>query len=379
VLLRATAGFQFSAVAAVAPLMMAELSLSGAQLGLLVGVYSLPALVLLIPGAAIARRFGDRRVVLAMLVAMAAGALITAAATRYDVALAGRLVAGSGGVLVMMLVTRMAAERFAGPRSASAVASVLASWPGGMALALLVIGPFAQWAGWRAALLLTAAVPLVFVASRGWVRSAAAAAPAGSPPMFSFSTAEVRTVVLVCIAWALINGAFSAYVAFLPALFNERGLDVGDAAMLSSLAVGSMALLVPFGGWVADRTRRPRLVMVGGSLLGAAAVALTVAPFAPAVWVMLLAAGVLIALPPGPMGAALAAGVGPGARAAAFAIFSMSSNLGTLIMPAIAGAAGDVFATAAAAILAAAVALAISGLCSFAIGRPQPVVRPGAK
>jgi predicted MFS family arabinose efflux permease len=129
-----------------------------------------------------------------------------------------------------------------------------------------------------------------------------------------------------------------------------------------------MALLTPFGGIVADRSRRPRLVMAGGALLGAVLIAAVAAPVSP--WLVLVAAGLLIALPPGPMGAALASGVGPGARAAAFAIFSISSNLGALLLPVAAGAMRDLTASATAAILTSAAALALAGLFSLAI-RPS--------
>src|SRR6185295_11904529 len=93
---RTSMGFQFQAVASVAPLMVRDLWLSYAQLGTLVGIYMLPGAFFALPGGIIGQRFGERRVVVAGLALMVAGGVLTASAGSFAPALAGRIVSGVG-------------------------------------------------------------------------------------------------------------------------------------------------------------------------------------------------------------------------------------------------------------------------------------------
>src|SRR5262249_1930879 len=89
-LTRTSMGFQFQAVASVAPLMVQDLGLSYAQLGTLVGIYMLPGAFFALPGGVIGQRFGERRVVIVGLALMVLGGIITASATGFAVAASGR-------------------------------------------------------------------------------------------------------------------------------------------------------------------------------------------------------------------------------------------------------------------------------------------------
>src|SRR5262245_16697685 len=79
-LARTSMGFQFQAIASVSPLVVADLGLSYAQLGTLIGLYMLPGAFIALPGGVIGRRLGERRVVVAGLALMVAGGLLTSAA-----------------------------------------------------------------------------------------------------------------------------------------------------------------------------------------------------------------------------------------------------------------------------------------------------------
>jgi predicted MFS family arabinose efflux permease len=73
--IRTTMAVQFQSVAAVAPL-SADLGFSLADIGILVGLYSVPGVVLALPGGIIGQSFGDKKTVLAGLVLMIVGSLI---------------------------------------------------------------------------------------------------------------------------------------------------------------------------------------------------------------------------------------------------------------------------------------------------------------
>lgn len=72
-LARTSMAFQFQSVAALAPLVAADHGASLADIGLLIGLYFAPGIVIAIPGGAIARLLGDRRVLAGGMVLMLAG------------------------------------------------------------------------------------------------------------------------------------------------------------------------------------------------------------------------------------------------------------------------------------------------------------------
>ena len=55
---RTSLGFQFQSLASVSPVVVADLSLSYADLGALIGLYFLPGVVIALPGGVLGQRFG---------------------------------------------------------------------------------------------------------------------------------------------------------------------------------------------------------------------------------------------------------------------------------------------------------------------------------
>src|SRR5260221_8946271 len=60
-LIRSTMAVQFQSVAAVAPLLGADLGISLADIGILVGLYSVPGVALALPGGAVGQRIRDKK------------------------------------------------------------------------------------------------------------------------------------------------------------------------------------------------------------------------------------------------------------------------------------------------------------------------------
>jgi MFS family permease len=66
-------GFQFQSLPSVAPPLIADLGITYAEVGFLIGRYFLPGVVLAPPGGLLGRRFGNKRVVVTGLALMVAG------------------------------------------------------------------------------------------------------------------------------------------------------------------------------------------------------------------------------------------------------------------------------------------------------------------
>src|SRR4051794_16995884 len=136
---RLAMSFQFQSVASVAPLLERDFGLSLADIGLLIGLYFTPGIALALPGGAIGQRFGDKPTVLAALLLMLAGGLAMAFSSAWSVQIAGRLVAGAGGVMLNVQMTKMVTDWFTGREIATAMAVFVNSWPAGIAISLLTL------------------------------------------------------------------------------------------------------------------------------------------------------------------------------------------------------------------------------------------------
>jgi MFS family permease len=138
---RATMAAQFQSVAAVAPILSANFGVSLADIGVLVGLYSVPGVVLALPGGAVGQRFGDKTTVIAGLLLMIVGSCMMAFSSYWIGQIAGRFVSGIGGVLMAVLMAKMVADWFVGKELSTAMAIFVNSWPIGIAASLLVLPP----------------------------------------------------------------------------------------------------------------------------------------------------------------------------------------------------------------------------------------------
>lgn len=316
---RTTMAFQFQAVGALSPLFVDAFAVSLADIGLLIGLYSAPGIVFALPGGALAARFGDREIVIGGLALMVAGGVITVLGETFGAQVAGRLVAGAGGVILNVVMSKMVADWFSGREIGTAMAIFVNSWPVGIAVGLVVLPAVAQTGGLSAGLAATTAlagVGLVLMAGlyRAPPRISGPARAAAWPRGPALAAALVAGAI-----WGLLNAALVVVFGFGPALLTERGMTLISASAATSVVLWLLAAVIPFGGVIADRTGRRDLVMVVG-LAGFAAGLLGVRfGFMPVA--SLAAVGVMAALPVGPILSLPAAALSASTRAAGMGLF----------------------------------------------------------
>jgi len=294
---RISMGVQFQSIASVAPLLVADLHLSYAQLGTLVGLYLLPGVALALPGGWLGRRFGERRAVVWSLALMLAGGLVSAAGGSFATVAAGRVISGGAAVLMNLLVIKLTADWFAEHEMATAMAVVLTAWPVGLGLAVATLGAVATASSWRVAIVVASATAAVGLALMALVfRPAPTRSEPGSA---SLAAADQALAVSSGAAWGAFNASVIVVVAFAPAMLVARGTSLGQAGFLVGLAIWTTIVSVPLGGLASDRIGRPNVAIVAGCL---AAVALLLAlPTMPAASVGLLLLGVVVGAAPGPL------------------------------------------------------------------------------
>ena len=361
-LTRTSMGFQFQAVASVAPLMVQDLGLSYAQLGTLVGIYMLPGAFFALPGGVIGQRLGERRVVIAGLALMVLGGIVTASATGFAVAAAGRIVSGVGAVLMNILLARLISDWFAGKELSTAMAVMLTSWPVGLGLATALLGHLAADSGWRWPITMTvigAGIGLLLMLLAFREAPRAAGAPAAQPHA-ALTGRDLRLSVSAGFAWGCFNASLVAIIVFGPGLLIARGTPLGEAGSIVSLAIWLTILSIPLGGLLGDRLGRPNLMIVVGSLV-AALVTLLIPVLSPAILAFCLV-GLAIGPPPGPLMALLPRALPPERLTAGFGVFyTLFYVMMALTQPA-AGFVRDRFGTPTAPIAFAAIVMAATAI-----------------
>jgi predicted MFS family arabinose efflux permease len=87
-------GFQFQSVASLSSFVVTELGINFTQLGLLIGFYLLPGVVIAYPSGLLSQRFGDKRIAILGMTLMVVGGGLTAFGHSYAIFLVGRLISG---------------------------------------------------------------------------------------------------------------------------------------------------------------------------------------------------------------------------------------------------------------------------------------------
>ncbi len=316
---RLSMSFQFQSVAAVAPLLGHDFGVGLADIGLLIGLYFTPGVALAWPGGAIGRRFGDKTTVLGALLLMLLGGLAMAFSDSWNGQIAGRLVAGAGGVLLNVQMTKMVADWFAGKEIATAMAIFVNSWPAGVAIALLTLPSIGTAYGASAAYLAVTAligcgIVLLAIGYRAPPNPVTGAAASAR-----LDRSALIAVVVAGLIWGLFNVGFAVIFTFGPSMLVERGWSISAAGSTASIVLWLSVFSVPCGGFLADRTRRPQSILVAGAIL--VALLMLALPRSGAVVLIVIALGLISGLPAGPIMSLPARVLAPATRAIGMGVF----------------------------------------------------------
>ena len=293
--------FQFQSVASLSPAIMKAYGVGLGDIGLLISLYLAPGIAFALPGGEVGRRFGDKRVVLFGLFLMVAGGLLMAFAPTWHWQIAGRIVAGIGGVVLNVLMSKMVTDWFAGKEIATAMAIFVNSWPAGIALCLFLLPAIAAAKGIAAALLLSAAFcALGFILLTALYQTPSRAGSAAPLPAAAWPRPPaIRAMVLAGTIWGLYNAALGMVFGFGTIMLVERGWSLAAAGSATSLVLWIVSLSVPFGGVLADRTgKHIEIMLVGFALF---TVALLTATRTDAVIPAFVALGLVGGLSAGPI------------------------------------------------------------------------------
>lgn len=377
---RTAMAFQFQSVGAVAPLVSDSLGASLADIGVLIGLYLAPGVALALPGATIGRRYGDKATVLAGLLMMLAGEMLMTTSTSWNLQVGGRLIGGTGGVLLNVLMTKMVADWFTGREIATAMAIYINSWPAGIAIALVLLPAIGTTFGMTA---VSVAVSLLVIASIGlmtFVYRTPEVRPAGGIERSGISAGTTYALIAAGLIWCLYNVGFAMVFSFGPSMLVERGWSNSAAGSTISIVLWLATLSVPLGGFLTDRTKRGGAVLALGCV-GFALLMLVLSRSGP-VLPLIIAMGVVCGLPAGATMSLPARLLDQRTRSIGMGVFYTVYYAGMLAGPAIGGKLAVWAGTATGALDFGAAALLLCPFLLWTYHRisrlPQPMVVPSS-
>jgi len=330
----------------VVPVLMGELGISVGRAGLLMSVFALSGLIFAIPAGFIFHSTGYRRSGLIAGGSIVCGAVLGAVSHSTTLLLFSRLIEGVGTSFMAVLAPAVINEHFTERRRATAI-GIWAIWVPVGSTAMLVLAPrILVMSGWRGVWWIGASYAFVVTALYlAVVRPAATLANrtgVDSDPSDDANPRQVlrnRNVWLLAAVFAALSACVSAIGTYLPTFLNTlRHLDLGSAALTSSLLPFVTIFSAPAAGVVSDRIGSRRTLFVLG--LALAAVILPVTGFVPVAWVVGLMAvsGLVIgAIPSTAFTAAIESVADPRMGGAAMAVIMVGQNSGMLVGPIIFG------------------------------------------
>jgi MFS family permease len=161
----------------------------------------------------------------------------------------------------------MATDWFAERELVLAIAILLNSWPIGIGLALVTLGPLAEASSWSVAFYATAAaavVGLLLMVTLYQSPEVEEAADADGAKITALSIREVGLVSLAGVVWALYNVAVAILPGFAPSFLIGRGASIAEAGFIIGLYTWLFVASVQIGGMLAQKFGRSITIMVVG-------------------------------------------------------------------------------------------------------------------
>jgi predicted MFS family arabinose efflux permease len=258
-------GYQFQSAGSVAPYLKRDLDLDYAQIGVLIGVFILPGVAISVPSGFLVSRFGDKNIVLAGMALMVAGGALAGGARTYDLLLVSRVLSGTGGAILVVVMLKMIIDWFADKELFLGMAVFIIGWPIGIAAAQATQSRLAELQSWQAVFLSSAAlVAVALLLMLLFYRLPPGHRPPEAAERRRLTRSDVGMACLTGAIWMFLNGAYLAMLSFGPVQLIEHGMPVAAADAVVSVMSWVFIVALPLGGYVASRYNLPDAVMVGG-------------------------------------------------------------------------------------------------------------------
>jgi predicted MFS family arabinose efflux permease len=354
---RAATGFQFQSVGSAANLLMQDLGMDYSRIGMLLGAYLLPGVVVAFPAGLLGQRFREKRIGLAGLALTVVSGIALGYSEGFAVALAARTIGGIGATLVILAATKMTSDWFDGREIVLAMSILQMSWPFGAMLALPVQACIALWLGWPAIMMSSAAFCVIALGAFLLLPEPTQTTQQPAARGVKLPGAVLLPVIIAGTIWGAMNLACILFFSYAPLLMVAQGSSPTAAASLTSLAIWMTILAIPSGGYLVHRLGTPIAAIVACAPVGAAALLLFAAGIYPTT------SSLIFGIAVGPLSGAILSlpsrVLALRERAVGFGVFYTCFYVLMAVGPYVAGQLQDAFGSPSAALIAGAALLVL--------------------
>ena len=330
-----------------------ELNLDLVQIGLIWGISSLPGIVTVLAGGAVADRFGPKRVLILACLVSGLTVALRGLANDFGALLAVMFISGFLSPVITMNTFKTCGMWFSG-RQMGLASGVLSM---GMALGFMLGSLFSAtllspWlGGWRNVMFFYGFFGVLLAIP--WIISKAQPDSTGMPPNpINTSSmrrnlahvARIRNVWLLGLTILGIGGCIQGTLGYLPLYLLGQGWPQASAdGALATFHTVSLICVIPIALW-SDKIGSRKKILVAAALMIISGVSLLAVARGPMVWVAVCMAGMvrdgfmavfmtsILELP----------GVGPEYAGTAVGMVMVFSGIGNLLAPPIGNSLGDI-------------------------------------
>jgi predicted MFS family arabinose efflux permease len=255
-------GFQFQTLGSVSDDLVDIFHFNYAEIGMLIGAFLLPGVVLALPCGFAGRYTSDRLLVTVGLVCLALGGVVAIIATSFNMFAFARIVCGIGFVVTTIYFTKMVADWFDGKELATAMAVLVMSWPFGIAMGQVGHVWLAALFDWRMAFVAASIYCCLGALGVFCVyRMPTHANDHAHPPQWGLPGNELTLTLLASLVWALFNAGYIVYLSFGASVLINGGYEPTGAAAIISLASWVMLFSGAICGQISDRFKKPDTIL----------------------------------------------------------------------------------------------------------------------
>lgn len=352
------------------PRLVAGHGLSHTGAGLLMGLFTLPGIFLAIPGGKAADIFGPRSVAIWSLSLLTAGALLMVP-PHPGFLYFGRLCAGVGGAVLVVVAPQIIARTFHGRELGLAMGIFNTAVPVGTILAFNLLGYLGGKFG--IVIVFTATVSFSMVILTAFYLTYADLGAASSTASGNdLKPEDIRLgtgIWLVSAVWMLFNISILAYFTYAIDHFSSSGLDPSAARFLTSLPMLLSIFLTPVAGIVIHRLKLRWSLAYTGCFISSGAVLLLLTPDTGSVVILSVFLGIGISMVP-PAVFTLAGELVPISRAGTgYGLLTATFNLGVFFGIPLVGRARDMTLSYRSSFILMAVVMGLAGAVAIVSSR----------
>ena len=257
----------FQSIPPILGILIDTFRISHAQAGALMGLFSLPAIFLSLPGGVLTDRYGARTAGSIALPIMVLGTAIVALGGSYWVLGLGRLVAGVGAAVLLVVAPKVITSWFREQEIGLSMGVFNIAVPLGTILSLNFMGVIALQFDWQAPIWASFAICVVALCLfLALYRKRNTADQVTAEPLRLLTVLKEAgwKIWWVGMSWALFNAALISYFTYAPDYFVTQGEDIAKAGLLASYPMWGSIILAPIVGILIDRIGREWLFVSVG-------------------------------------------------------------------------------------------------------------------